>query len=407
MASKRSYIFRVTGLSRKLLDEELKTALHNALNDNFADDERSYIKAKITIVPSYYKSDTERVALVQFRGLGKRALPDHVEDKVPLHADHSEVVKFDTRNAAGYRIALDKLRQFSKEAPSVVAARFTQTRPKPQPCSTVPFKKDPMFIGREAVISAIKERHKAIGQRHERVALVGLAGVRKTQTAIEYSYRVRESTPDMWVFWIHASNAARLEQGYQQIAAAAEVPGRDDPKMNILQLVYQWLCDARNGRWLMVLDNADDDGIFFSDNTFNERGPLVSFLPQAAHGSILITSRNGLAARNLVGSDRHVITVQPMNEDESLTLLRARVPASQSGESGESGEDEKALVLALEYIPLAVTQAGAYIANRSSRVTDRDLCIAHKAHSPAQPNPPNGLGFGPIPRAHWWAMGPE
>ncbi|KAJ5878253.1 hypothetical protein N7455_001718 [Penicillium solitum] len=363
MASKRSYVFRVTGLSRKLLDEELKTALHDALNDNFADDERSHIKAKITIVPSYYKSDTERVALVQFRGrvpqflrklrvdplrdciitiagldrhtynsklsshgvdtildYGRELieeikkirntkeclvraiqtmekttrrshryieppdfknlirdrrvvsfyeteqtrrlalLPDHVEDKVPLHADHSEVVKFDTRNAAGYRIALDKLRQFSKEAPSVVAARFTQTRPKPQPCSTVPFKKDPMFIGREAVISAIKERHKAIGQRHERVALVGLAGVRKTQTAIEYSYRVRESTPDMWVFWIHASNAARLEQGYQQIAAAAEVPGRDDPKMNILQLVYQWLCDARNGRWLMVLDNADDDG---------------------------------------------------------------------------------------------------------------------------------------------------
>jgi hypothetical protein len=30
-------------------------------------------------------------------------LPDHVEDKVPLHADHSMVVKFDTRNAAGYR----------------------------------------------------------------------------------------------------------------------------------------------------------------------------------------------------------------------------------------------------------------------------------------------------------------
>lgn len=111
------------------------------------------------------------------------------------------------------------------------------------------------------------------------------------------------------MFWIHASNAARLEQGYQQIAAAAEVPGRDDLKMNILQLVYQWLCDARNGRWLMVLDNADDDGIFFSDNTFNERGPLVSFLPQAAHGSILITSRNGLAAWNLVGNDGHVIAV--------------------------------------------------------------------------------------------------
>jgi hypothetical protein len=34
------------------------------------------------------------------------------------------VVKFDTRHAAGYRTALEKLRQFSQDAPSVVAARF-------------------------------------------------------------------------------------------------------------------------------------------------------------------------------------------------------------------------------------------------------------------------------------------
>ena len=180
---------------------------------------------------------------------------------------------------------------------------------------------------------------------------------------------MRESTPDTWAFWIHASNAARLEQGYQQIATVAEIPGRDDPKTNIFQLVYQWLCDPRHGRWLMVLDNADDDGIFFIGNQSNQRGPLVSFLPQAAHGSMLITSRNGLAARNLAGSDGHVITVQPMNEEESLALLRARIPAPHSVESGESVEDEKALVEALEYIPLAITQAGSSIANRSSRVT--------------------------------------
>ncbi|KAJ6003890.1 hypothetical protein N7540_013172 [Penicillium herquei] len=338
-------------------------------------------------VVSFYETEqTRRLVLDAESGRWKRTgdfvttvgadsallqLPDHVEDKVPLHADHSMVVKFDTRNAAGYRTALEKLRQFSTDAPSCPFASsysglYAQTRPKPQPCSTVPFKKDPMFVGREAIISAIKQRHKAIGQRHERVALVGLAGIGKTQTAIEYTYHVREPAPGMWVFWIHASNAARLEQGYQQIAAVAEIPGRDDPKMNILQLVYQWLCDAQNGRWLMVLDNADDDGIFFSGNISDEREPLVKFLPQAAHGSMLITSRNGLAARNLVGSEGHVIAVQPMNEEESLTLLQARIPAPQPG---ETREDEKALVQALEYIPLAITQAGSYIANRSSRVT--------------------------------------
>jgi hypothetical protein len=34
-----------------------------------------------------------------------------------------------------------------------------------------------MFVGRESVISAIKEKHEEISQSHERVALVGLAGV--------------------------------------------------------------------------------------------------------------------------------------------------------------------------------------------------------------------------------------
>ncbi|CRG92816.1 Pc13g00220 [Talaromyces islandicus] len=49
-----------------------------------------------------------------------------------------------------------------------------------------------------------------------------------------------------------------------------------------------------------------------------------------------------------------------MNEAESLALLRARVPDSRS-----PAEDETALVQALEYSPLAITQAAAYITNRS------------------------------------------
>jgi hypothetical protein len=51
-------------------------------------------------------------------------LPDHVEDKIPLHADHSAIVKFDARGSHGYRSALDKLEQFERDAATVVAARF-------------------------------------------------------------------------------------------------------------------------------------------------------------------------------------------------------------------------------------------------------------------------------------------
>ena len=99
--------------------------------------------------------------------------------------------------------------------------------------------------------------------------------------------------------WIDPSLGVATH-GYQQIAAVAEIPGRDDPKIDILQLVYQWLRDPRNGRWVMVLDNAHDGNDFFGGNGSNERGPLVRLLPQAVYGSMLITSRNGLAARNLV-----------------------------------------------------------------------------------------------------------
>ena len=60
---------------------------------------------------------------------------------------------------------------------------------------------------------------------------------RKSQLAIEYSYQVRESSPDMWVFWIHASSAARFEEGHRKIAERTKIAGWDNQEVNILQLV--------------------------------------------------------------------------------------------------------------------------------------------------------------------------
>lgn len=67
-SQRKSYVFRVTGLARERPDRDLETSLQEALTDNFTDDERSQIKTEITIVPSCYEVDTQRVALVQFRG---------------------------------------------------------------------------------------------------------------------------------------------------------------------------------------------------------------------------------------------------------------------------------------------------------------------------------------------------
>ncbi|GES65447.1 hypothetical protein ATEIFO6365_0010037300 [Aspergillus terreus] len=49
-------------------DENLQASLQKPLNDNFTHGETSQIKPEITIVPSSYDPERERVALVQFRG---------------------------------------------------------------------------------------------------------------------------------------------------------------------------------------------------------------------------------------------------------------------------------------------------------------------------------------------------
>ncbi|OBT82207.1 hypothetical protein VE02_08678 [Pseudogymnoascus sp. 03VT05] len=301
-------------------------------------------------------------------------LPNSMEDKIPLDADHSIMVKFNNTSDRGYSSARDKLRQFEKDATSVVAARFLRPQDSLKPSIMVPFQRDGAFFGREDVLVKISEKFKeSASQNHSRVALVGLGGVGKSQIAIEYAYRVRESAPQTWVFWVHASNAGRFKQAYTNIAAKIELPGRDDPNADILRLVYNWLSDERNGRWLIILDNADDDQVFHSTSEVSgsvthvtdvAAAPLASFLPQSSNGWVLVTSRDLAAAMNLVGIRDNVFHVGPMPEEEALMLLKTRVSVDKAFE-----DDAKALIQILEYTPLAITHAAAYIAVRAQTIT--------------------------------------
>ena len=70
---------------------------------------------------------------------------------------------------------------------------------------------------------------------------------RKSQLAIEYTYRVRERSPKRWVLWIHASNAARFEQGVRDVADEVKINGREDPKADVFKLVRDWLRGGAKG----------------------------------------------------------------------------------------------------------------------------------------------------------------
>jgi hypothetical protein len=66
------------------------------------------------------------------------------------------------------------------------------------------------------------------------------------------------------VFWVLASSAATFTQSYREIADAAKIPGREDPKADLLDLVSRWLKEERNGPWLMIIDNNDDAELLFT-----------------------------------------------------------------------------------------------------------------------------------------------
>ncbi|KAK8057017.1 tpr domain protein [Apiospora saccharicola] len=242
----------------------------------------------------------------------------------------------------------------------------------PNPSSIIPFGRDKDFIPRGDILDRI---HQACAIPETRIALVGLGGVGKSQLAIEYAHQVRQRSPDIWVFWVHASNATRYEQSLREIADHVKIPGRHDPQNNIFQLVRDWLRGGRDRRWRLILDNVDDANFLLAPPSMLQEGRassaedpnlsrLVDYLPTCENGSMLITSRSKGAVEDLV-EGYNIIQVEPMNETESIALVEKKLGPEQDR------KNTGALAAALERMPLAIVQATAYISKRAPRCSVR------------------------------------
>ena len=183
-------------------------------------------------------------------------------------------------------------------------------------------------------------------------------GSSKSQLAIEFAHRIAQEAAERWVFWIHAGTQARVEEGFQTIADAVKLSGRNQPKADIPQLVYSWLSNERNGQWVVILDSADDGDVFFAASDGREGKPLSSYLPQSRNGSILVTTRNKDLAYRLTGSHNHLEIGRMVVADALLLLEKKLGPASDVDAASD-------LVQALDLVPLAISQAAAYIQARS------------------------------------------
>jgi len=192
------------------------------------------------------------------------------------------------------------------------------------------------------------------------------SGIRKTQIAIEYAYRFQKSQPQSHVFWVYAATIDTFLQAYREIARGLKLPGCDDPEIDSCDLVLRWLKEDDH-IWLMILDNADNAELFFppvasnvpSTNSAETQKPLRHCLPSilSAQKSILITSRSRVLGEDLANGEACVEAIA-FSAQEAKDLLQLKLKGIDITLDMHSAER---LLDILGYIPLAITQAAAFI----------------------------------------------
>ena len=112
----------------------------------------------------------------------------------------------------------------------------------------------------------------------------------------------------------------------------------------------------------MILDSADDHDLWLGSSdretsTGNRSLPLIDYLPRCDHGGIVVTTRDSQLGYRLVEGRHNPIQVMRFEPKEASVLLLAKL----SEDKGLSLEDADELTKALEYLPLTITQAAAYL----------------------------------------------
>jgi tetratricopeptide (TPR) repeat protein len=153
------------------------------------------------------------------------------------------------------------------------------------------------------------------------------------------------------VFWIDASSVGTITQGLKGICnlPAAWSSGLGGSPESALH----WIGSLKEN-YVMVFDNAD----------VLSPAELEAYLPPGRGGNILITSRNSTMMR--LTSLENSLEVTEMEENDAIELL-LKASCLDPSSMEFQGEASK-IVKKLFCLPLAIDQAGAYIASRVTTI---------------------------------------
>lgn len=216
----------------------------------------------------------------------------------------------------------------------------------------LPFPKNRYFVGRTEELEFLSQTLLE-GTDCQKMSIVGLGGTGKTQLALRFAYKVKETMLAVSVFWMPALSWASFEQACAAVVAALRInrvdSGHDDPK----ELVKEYLSADRVGPWLLVLDNADDHDIVFGKD--RAKG-IIDYLPESENGTILFTTRVQELAVSLTRGD--VLELGSMSRSDASSFLEKSLIKKILPDDRKSVDE---LLEELIYLPLAIAQAAAYL----------------------------------------------
>jgi tetratricopeptide (TPR) repeat protein len=263
--------------------------------------------------------------------------------------------------------------------------------PRDSEANSQPFYKLPnhiytsKFTGRQSILDLVQG---LLGMEHggqTRIALYGLGGVGKTQIALKIVSWYQATYSRHSIFWLSGRCATAFRESLEDVAVLCGLVRKDDNTAQHLGQLYEFLSGEENGKWLVVIDNADSadafgitSGLPKQDTVLNSHpsSPIIECIPECSHGQVLITTKSKIMGEKL-SLHGHVEEVQPMEESESTLLFKrqfAEAPSSTTNPPTYQREiptdqDIQKLCAYLGHLPLAITQAAAFMREQSQTIT--------------------------------------
>src|SRR6266702_608813 len=215
----------------------------------------------------------------------------------------------------------------------------------------IPYARNPLFTGRENVLTRLYDALKT----NKTAAISGLGGIGKTQTAVEYAYRNKDNFDP--ILWVKAESLESINSDFVTIAHLLNLLEKLEQEQHlIVEAVKRWF--KTHDGWLLILDNADDLEM------------VRGFIPTDGQGYILLTTR-AQATRRIARR----IEIEEMNVDEGALFLlrRATIIDSDAPLDTASTTDRttaREISQAMDGLPLALDQAGAYIEETGYGLSD-------------------------------------